>query len=159
MFEMVLTRLYRHNRSFLVQGNLVVNTLFSDEACLLDAERKKNLSYTERKILTSMLGNSRRDPGGEPRTGFFPIELFLNSLHCWDAFRWRIAVWWQPYLAFLLLNALKGKRIVFLSKSDSSILAGYRMFISVGGVQFLDATFLSRKKGISRILHDLVKDS
>jgi len=58
----------------------------------------------------------------------------------------------------MFLNALKGKRIVFLSKTDSTIFAGYQIFVSVGGSRFLDATFLSRKEGMGRGLRSLVKD-
>ena len=130
----------------------IANTLFSNEACLVDAEREKNLSYTVGKILISMLDNGRDKR--KSHTWFFPAWCRLPKV-----FRRQTTVWWQLYLAFLLLNALKGKRTVLLYKSNSNILAGYRMFISVGGAQFLDATFLSRKRGMSRILHNLVKDS
>ena len=63
--------------------------------------------------------------------------------------------WWAPPLAKMLLKVLKGKKIVFLSKKNKSLLAGWQLFISVGGAKFLDGAFISRKEIMNRVLHEL----
>jgi len=87
------------------------------------------------------------------------VSKFFEKASGTSVITHEFVAWWAPALAKLLLKVLRGKRIVFLSKEDKSLLAGWRLFVSVGGVRFLDGAFVSRKGVVDRVLRELTAES